>query len=238
MRPSGRMFCFTAPLRAPAGACAAPPPLAPARPVAAIPSRKRHNQPLTHGEERSKSFPLTQRSSGTHTRHAPSAAHSAHTVAHTARSRPNPPRTPRARAAAFTRTEHVTHLPVRRRPTSRRPPRRPVESREPPRSAALFHHAPFDPRARSRGALRLLSRPSHAGARLYNPHAGATQAAQIASFTASPRTVRHGERTPASAHRSTARKSPVLPAGRTGREASEASTAARSAADSLKRLSP
>lgn len=50
--------------------------------------------------------------------------------------------------------------------------------------------------------------------------------------------LRNAACTPASAHRSTARKSPVLPAGRTGREASEASTAARSAADSLKWLSP
>ena len=199
-------------------------PLAPVLPVRETPSRGRHKQPHARGNREARD----SRPPSAHpalSGHAPSAAHAAPTVAHTARSRPNPPRTPRARAAAFARTEHVTHLPVRRRPTSRPPRRRAgfprASARLPSFTMALLT------RVQGRGALHLLSRLPRSHGALQTPHGPHRPRRSRPSL-------RNAACTPASAHRSTARKSPVLPESRTGREASEASTAARSAADSLK----
>lgn len=163
-------------------------------------------------------------------RHAPSAAHSAPSVrAHRPLPAKSSENTPRA-------------CPGLRPCGTRHPPTRPATPDKPPsatssrvssrlREAALLHHAPR-PRRQGRDTLHRIS-PAHP-MQARGPTIP-TRATQSAQSSPSPH---NAACTPASAHRSTARKSPVLPAGRTGREASEASTAARSAADSLKWLSP
>ncbi len=200
MRPSGRMFCFTAPPRAPAGACSAPPPARPGAP----------------GEQRSESFPPTQRPSGTLPARAKCGTLSSQR-----------PRTPPAPGQILRKHHARVPLPsparnaTAPRPKSRRIPHLETLLRDPRASSRLpsFTMALLT-RVQGRGALHLLSRlPCRHGA-LQTPHGPHRPRRSSPSL-------RNAACTPTSVHRSTARKSPVLPAGRTGREASEASTAAR-----------
>lgn len=213
MRPSGRMFCFTAPPRAPAGACSAPPPARPGAP----------------GEQRSESFPPTQRPSGT----LPARAKCGTLSSQRPRTPPAPGQILREHPTCVPRPSPVRNTsPTYPSGAARQAALRDVAPK--PSSllaAALLHHAPR-PRRQGRDTLHRIS-PAHP-MQARGPTIP-TRATQSAQSSPSPH---NAACTPASAHRSTARKSPVLPAGRTGREASEASTAARSAADSLKWLSP
>ena len=231
MRPSGRMFCFTAPPRAPAGACSAPPPARPGAPdTCDTLTRETHAAAGAHGGTAKRALPAHPEP----IRHSPGTRQVRHTQlpssAHTARSRPNPPRTPHVRAPAFARAEHVTHLPIRQRPTSS-PPRRRAGF---PRASARLPSFTMLPGLAVKVETRCTGSPPPIPCRhgaLQTPHGPHRPRRSSPSL-------RNAACTPTSVHRSTARKSPVLPAGRTGREASEASTAARSAADSLKWLSP
>lgn len=125
-------------------------------------------------------------------RHAPSAAHSAPSVrAHRPLPAKSSENTPRA-------------CPGLRPCGTRHPPTRPATPDKPPsatssrvpsrlRAAALLHHGPFDPRARSRRAAPAL--PPPAQSRGSTNATRATQAAQIPPVTAQCR-VHPDERAP------------------------------------------
>lgn len=176
MRPSGRMFCFTAPPRAPAGACSAPPPARPGAP----------------GEQRSESFPLTQRPSGT----LPARAKCGTLSSQRPRAPPAPGQILREHPTCVPRPSPVRNTsPTYPSGNARQAALRDVATRPSSLLAtALLHHGPFDPRARSRHAAPDLPRPSHAGTGSYNSHAGHTVRA-IEPFTAQCR-VHPSERTP------------------------------------------
>lgn len=176
MRPSGRMFCLTAPPRAPAGACSAPPPARPGAP----------------GEQRSESFPLTQRPSGT----LPARAKCGTLSSQRPRTPPAPGQILREHPTCVPRPSPVRNTsPTYPSGNARQAALRDVEpgSLAPPRGCPPSPCSPASP-SRSRHAAPDLPRPSHAGTGSYNSHAGHTVRA-IEPFTAQCR-VHPSERAP------------------------------------------
>lgn len=175
MRPSGRMFCFTAPPRAPAGACEAPPPARPGAP----------------GEQRSESFPLTQRPSGT----LPARAKCGTLSSQRPRTPPAPGQILREHPTCVPRPSPVRNTsPTYPSGNARQAALRDVEpgSLAPPRGCPPSPCSPASP-SRSRHAAPDL--PPPAQSRGSTNSTRATQAAQIPPVTAQCR-VHPDERAP------------------------------------------
>lgn len=214
MRPSGRMFCFTAPPRAPAGACSAPPPARPGAP----------------GEQRSESFPPTQRPSGT----LPARAKCGTLSSQRPRTPPAPGQILREHPTCVPRPSPVRNTsPTYPSGNARQAALRDVEpgSLAPPRGCPPSPCTPASP-SRSRHAAPDLPRPSHAVTGLYKLHTGHTGRADRARHCAMPRAPQRAC--------TGARHAKAPSCRRAGRGVKRAKRAPRqgSAVDSLKRLSP